>query len=317
MKESALVLFSRCLDYAGMFPPAALPFTEAVQRYRAMLAGPERFLLARFVCPVARLEEVEALRPSAGAPPTVLAVLGTTVPSLEELREQTVQARRAMSRWLGGGELAVDQFEVALPRAVFEDGAAAVAEAARVVCESLAAPRRMLVALEVPVAGSPAALVHEAAKGIAQANQESPATPVCLKLRCGGANAAAVPSLAELANALAAARDCGVLVKATQGLHHAVRHWDAQLGAPVHGFVNLFAAAALARSHGLDADGIAEVLAEEDPSNFVWTPSALAWRDRPVSLEGLAAARRFGVSSFGSCSVDEPLADLRRLGLVD
>ena len=230
MRQSLLVLLSRSVDYAGMFPPAALSFGQAVDRYLAALAGSERFLLARFVCPAGSLGGVEALRPSPGAPPTVVAVLGPTGDRLEELRERTLQVGQAMQPWLGGGALAIDQYEVALPRSVVEGGADAVAEAARAVSESLQTPRRLLVALEVPLAGSPPALVGQAVEGIAKANQQSPITPVCLKLRCGGNTAAAVPSPAELAHALIAARDNGVLVKATQGLHHAFRHWDAQLG---------------------------------------------------------------------------------------
>jgi len=317
MRQSLLVLLSRSVDYAGMFPPAALSFGQAVDRYLAALAGSERFLLARFVCPAGSLGGVEALRPSPGAPPTVVAVLGPTGDRLEELRERTLQVGQAMQPWLGGGALAIDQYEVALPRSVVEGGADAVAEAARAVSESLQTPRRLLVALEVPLAGSPPALVGQAVEGIAKANQQSPITPVCLKLRCGGNTAAAVPSPAELAHALIAARDNGVLVKATQGLHHAFRHWDAQLGTAAHGFVNLFAAAAFARSHRLDPVGVAEILAEEDPRAFSWSDAGLAWRAQAVSLAGLAEARRFGVTSFGSCSVDEPLAELRSHGLLD
>jgi len=317
MKQSVLVLLSRSVDYAGMFPPAALPLPEAAARYAAMLTGPERFLLGRFVCPAARLGEAEVLRPPVGSPPVVLAVLGAAADSPEALKEQVAADRQRLLSLGSGGSLAADQYEVALPRGVLEGGPAAVTAAARAVTEALALPRRTLVALEVPVAGTPAELVDAAIAGLAQANAVSPATPVCLKVRCGGTTAAGVPTAAELAGAVAAARDHGVLIKATQGLHHPVRHWDSHLSCKVHGFLNLFAAAVLARSHGLDTDGIAEVLEEEDPAAFTFTDSGFAWRHRPASLEALAAARRFGLTSFGSCSVDEPMADLRSLGLVD
>lgn len=317
MKQSVLVLLSRSVDYAGMFPPASLEVKEAAARYSAMLAGPERFLLARFVCPASRLADVELLRPTSGSPPAVLAALGAATASLEELVAQALEDRRVLLPLVAGGVLAADQYEVALPRVVIEGGVAAVAAAARAVTEALAVPRRILVALEVPVAGAPAGLVVEAIAGLAQANAASPATPVCLKVRCGGASAAAVPAVEELAGAVAAARDHGVLIKATQGLHHPFRHLDHGLGCPVHGFLNLFAAAVLARSHGLDVAGIGEVLGDEDPDAFVFTDSGFAWRDHAVSLEALAAARRFGLTSFGSCSVDEPLADLRAFGLLD
>ncbi len=317
MKQSVLVLLSRSLDYAGIFPPAGLPFETAAARYVAMLAGPERFLLGRFVCPLSRLQGAESLRPTAGSPPVVLAVLGAAADSLEALKAQAVADRQRLQALAAAGFLAVDQYEVALPQAVVSGGPASVATAAQAVTEALAMPRRMLVALEVAVAGTPSELVAGAVAGLARANAASPSTPVCLKVRCGGATPAAVPTLKELARVIVATREHGVLIKATQGLHHPFRHLDAGLGCRVHGFVNLLAAVVLARTHGFDSTGVAEVLADEDPGAFTFTDSGFAWRDHPASLEALAAARRFGLSSFGSCSVDEPMAELRALGLLD
>lgn len=317
MRQSVLVLLSRSIDYAGMFPPAALPLGEAAARFAALLAGPERWLLGRFVCPATRVSELGALRAAAGSPPTVLAVLGPSAASLEELAASTLEVRQLQQSSMGSGGLVVDQYEAPLPASVIAGGAEAVAEAALAVTGALAAPRRMLVALEAPIAGSPPAVLDEVIQGLASANRASPATPVCLKVRCGGSTAAAIPTVEELANVMALARDHGVLIKATQGLHHPLRHRDEALGCPVHGFLNLFAAAVLARSHGFDGHRLAEVLADEDPASFVFTESGFAWRDHPASLEGLAAARRFGVTSFGSCSVDEPFEGLRSLGLVE
>lgn len=317
MRQSVLVLLSRSIDYAGIFPPAALPLEEAAARYAALLAGSERWVLGRFVCPAMRVSELGSLRAAASSPPTVLAVLGPAAASLDELAASTAEVRQHLQPLVGGGGLAVDQYEVPLPAAVISGGAKAVAEAAGAVTGALAAPRRMLVALEAPVAGSPPAVLGEVIQGLASANRASPATPVCLKVRCGGSTAAAIPTVEELANVMALGRDHGVLIKATQGLHHPLRHWDETLGCPVHGFLNLFAAAVLARSHGFDGHRLAEVLADEDPASFVFTESGFAWRDHPASLEALAAARRFGVTSFGSCSVEEPLEGLRSLGLVE
>lgn len=317
MKQSVLVLLSRSIDYAGIFPPAALPLEEATARYAVMLAGPERWVLGRFVCPAAQLDGVETLRAVAGSPPTVLAVLGAATDSLAELTATAERDRQRLQPLLTGAGLAVDQYEVALPPSVVEQGAVGVAEAASAVTAALAAPRRMLVALEAPVAGAPTELVREVVEGLSRANQLSPATPVCLKVRCGGVTPAAVPSVEELASVLAAARDHGVLIKATQGLHHPLRHWDRELGCPVHGFLNLLAAAVLARSHSFKPPLIAQVLADEDPAAFVFTDSGFAWRDHPASLEALAAGRRFGVTSFGSCSVDEPLHGLRAMALLE
>ena len=58
------------------------------------------------------------------------------------------------------------------------------------------------------------------------------------------------------------------------------------------------------------------MLADERPDSFSFREDSLAWRDRKVSVAEVRAARERFVHSFGSCSVDEPIADLRAGGLL-
>ena len=82
----------------------------------------------------------------------------------------------------------------------------------------------------------------------------------------------------------------------------------------MHGFVNLFVAAAVLYSGGSEADCRA-VLADTEAQAFHWTEDALHWRGRlTLSSDEIATARkRFGLS-FGSCSFEEPIRDLQELG---
>jgi hypothetical protein len=61
---------------------------------------------------------------------------------------------------------------------------------------------------------------------------------------------------------------------------------------------------------------IEQILVEERASAFEFGPTGLAWRNRHLRFDDIAAARERFAHSFGSCSFDEPLADLRALGLV-
>jgi hypothetical protein len=109
--------------------------------------------------------------------------------------------------------------------------------------------------------------------------------------------------------------------KATAGLHHPIRAEQAltyEPGSPravMHGFLNLFAAAAFARA-GADAAEIESVLQEADASAFRLDDRGLGWRHRHASIADLAETRRVFAASFGSCSFAEPVADLRELGLL-
>jgi hypothetical protein len=83
----------------------------------------------------------------------------------------------------------------------------------------------------------------------------------------------------------------------------------------MHGFVNVFLAGALAHSrHDVGQDVLQELLEDGSPEHFRIDEGGLRWRDYSVSTGQLAAARRDFVLSFGSCSVEEPLADLDALG---
>ena len=65
-----------------------------------------------------------------------------------------------------------------------------------------------------------------------------------------------------------------------------------------------------------DMTFILEVIDEMDVAAFQFTDEELRWRGRSLTTAQIAAARRDFAHSFGSCSFEEPLADLRALGLL-
>ena len=81
----------------------------------------------------------------------------------------------------------------------------------------------------------------------------------------------------------------------------------------MHGFVNVFVAAAFAW-HGMDRESLILVLEETHAPAFEFGEDQLSWRGLQLSTEQIYAARRHFAHSFGSCSFDEPLQDLRDLG---
>ena len=119
-----------------------------------------------------------------------------------------------------------------------------------------------------------------------------------LKFRTGGLEASAFPSSSVLAAWIDAALDRETQFKCTAGLHRALRHTGDD-GFEHHGFLNVLAATQRAFD-GASRDEVVAVL--ED-------------RELRVTADDAAPGRRWFVS-FGSCSVAEPLADLRELGLL-
>ena len=133
------------------------------------------------------------------------------------------------------------------------------------------------------------------------------------KIRTGGIIPEALPPVGDVASFLRRCRAAGVAFKATAGLHHPLRcvrpltyEPDAPTGR-MHGFLNVFLAAAL-------LDVADDVLAEEDATAFTFDDDGVSWRGRRVSTADLVTLRTEFATSFGSCSFEEPIGDLRELG---
>ena len=82
----------------------------------------------------------------------------------------------------------------------------------------------------------------------------------------------------------------------------------------MHGFLNVFAAGALGHALGLNEGELRAILTDEDADHFACDNAGLRWRGLRATPQQVAAARREAVTSFGSCSIDEPRDGLRALG---
>jgi len=317
MESGVETLLESIIDYAGLFPPASLSMEDAFATYIQHRRGPDGWMISHFVCPAARLDELEPLLEATDEadPPVSLAVLGSggdTIDAFLEAVDRDADAlRRMVSR--NGERVVADVFEVRLPVA----GGAAVAVADG--SQRLEKGSRLSVTpyFEVSLLGDWRPRLPAAAAAVRDANREWRGTNrIGLKIRCGGLEAAAVPPVEAVAAAIAIGVAIGVPLKATQGLHHVVRCYDPALGTTVHGFLNLFVAATLARSHDLPVVRLAEIVAEENPDAFVIDGEAVGWQDLEASSDQVAEARRRGLTTFGSCSFEEPRNELRNLGLL-
>jgi len=127
------------------------------------------------------------------------------------------------------------------------------------------------------------------------------------KLRTGGVRPELFPPADELAATLAACLARGVAVKCTAGLHGAAAHVDPATGFAHHGFLNVLLAVDALADGGSAADAAARLAQTSAP--------ALADALRDWAPERAARARR-SFTSFGTCSVADPVGDLSALGLL-
>jgi hypothetical protein len=159
--------------------------------------------------------------------------------------------------------------------------------------------------------GDPLPLVPEGTLLVVERPTEPPfdlPPGAVLKIRTGGETADAFPDDAVLASALADALAQDLRFKLTAGLHHAVRRTDPETGFEHQGFLNV-ALAVHAMGSGASDDVAAAILAERDASVV-----AAAVADLDEAARGQVRSRFL---SFGTCSITEPIDDLRGLGLLE
>jgi hypothetical protein len=300
--------FTQFIDYAGLFPPAKLDMAPALAEYAAHQKGPYAWMLGRFIVAASRIPELLAALPP--AEPLELSVIvdaGTdsrawlsrvqsTLASLSELREREPRVRvQALETVLPPlqtqretYDAAVGQFAAALKQAELHGVPAFV---------------------ELPRDARWRSELSSALYAMSRHRLGA-------KLRCGGVTADAFAGVEEVAAFIGSAiREHGIAMKATAGLHHPVRHVDENMRVIMHGFLNLLAAAALARE-GADDQLLHAVIASEDQKQFVFDERGLSWSGRSVSVEQLQATRAHGFIAYGSCSFDEPVGDLQALGML-
>ena len=322
MTPAADALLDGLFDYAGLFPPAALDLDASTRLYQRYRTGPGARMLGRFIVPAARLQpgdgptpDAFAERVAAGPGPWRFSVLGPPARDGEGwlgAATRTLETARAFDA-RHGGRAACERFEIRLPADLAADPDA--------LAETLAAlddayrdgtatgPRA---ALEVPFLDAPET-VGPAAQAVVEANGRAGRPAFALKLRCGGVTPDLVPGVEPLAAALATVVRAGAPFKATAGLHHPLPNRDDAVGTRMHGFLGVFGGAVLARLHGLGPDDWAEVLDSDDPADWS-VEDGLRWRSLAASPAEVADAREQQALSFGTCSFEEPLDDLRALG---
>jgi hypothetical protein len=296
-------LLAGLIDYAGLFPPAALPMRDAVARYAAHRRGADRAMLGRFVVPAARLAEftTEVDRLPFGAPtpadPWGVAVLAhvTDAPML----------RAFVATY--GSCLTADVVEAkADDVATIEAIAAAFGSASGSASADVSTPVAM-VFVELPLQADLPPLVAALARLGLRA-----------KVRTGGLTPDAIPAPADLLRFLTCCVRAGVPFKATAGLHHPLRGEYPLTGdadgprATMYGFLNIFLTAAFLHA-GVEASAVAPLLEERDAAALVDDGTSLRWRHLALATPALAAFRATSGVSFGSCSFDEPVHDLAAL----
>ncbi len=283
------------IDYAGLFPPASLDLNRTAANHRRYAASPEAWLLGRLIIPAERLDQLSTVLPAAGVddanPSWTISALVRTASLVEDLA-------------------AIDRFNARHAPSVAVVSVEAVgASVTDVMQVSRSVDPGLERYIEVPIGDDTETLLDTVSREGCYA-----------KVRTGGMTADRFPSSGELARVIAGCQARHLPLKATAGLHHPVRNEFSVTGTTegavvlMHGFLNLLFAAVSCATWPQHPEQIERVLEERNPGAFTIERDSIRWHDASVSIADCAEARAHLLRSAGSCSFEEPIADLRHLG---
>jgi hypothetical protein len=289
-------LLEGAVDYAGLFPPSAVSMSEAVINYATYRNSNYSWMLGRFVVTAARLDEFyeaagDFIARDAGNAWRLSVVIG------DEFKRGLDKVREFNSKTHDGVMCDVVEHRVAT-RGEIENAANSV-------------PEEINAYFELPLGGELPDLIA----AVATSGQRA-------KIRTGGVTADAFPTSGQIVRFVRTCLGANVLFKATAGLHHPIRCYrpltyaaDAPSGT-MHGFLNLFLMTGFARE-GYRPNLLEEVMEEEFEDVFRFDASGVTWREEyKLNASQIETVRRRGIQAFGSCSFDEPVVHLQKLGIL-
>lgn len=295
---SLRTLLSGAIDYAGLFPPAKLSMQDAARNYASYQTDPHAWALGRFIVPILRLEELEACVAEEVSEttsiPWKLSVL--TGPDLERHASAVASFNeRQMDR---GNALVIEVIET---KAVTPEEARST---------MTLTPPGYTVYFEVPLSGDLRTWM-ETLRDIGAG----------AKVRTGGIREDMFPAAERVARFIRECVETRIPFKATAGLHHPIRsvyNLTYEKNSPkgtMYGFLNVLVATAFAYK-GSSEEEITRILEETSPASFHFDGDGVTWGGKRIDVSALSGAREHCIMSFGSCSFEEPIADLRSLNLL-
>lgn len=306
------------IDYAGLFPPANLHLNEAFANYLKYRKDKYSFMLSRFICPVKLFKELEGLNPDSDEV-IYLSVLGR---GGYNIRDFTENLNEDIGLWKNfskstGKRFVTDTFEIKLPDELITDHKSGiVSEFIDSISEKIRSEfeNPVLMFFEGHIGTEWQKNIKCLTEGINIHNKNHPDSG--FKLRTGGIESYSFPEPRQIAFAIRECLDRSVRMKCTAGLHHPFRHFDKTIGTKMHGFINVFGTGIIAMRHNISDAGLKEILTDENPDNFIFTDEYFSWKNWDINISEIELARKDLMMSFGSCSFEEPVEDLKNLNLL-
>jgi len=316
------VFANKLIDYAGIFPPASLSLAQAFHNYLFYQEGFYSWMLSNFICPAGKLSELTGLMKHVlGDRNSIvpLSVIGSSGNNLKQTLGNFETDIRLIDEFnkLHSSHASVNAYELRLPDELSADsGAGKMLDTLDKINYTLQETLKQAVPcfFEAALTNDFHYCISKIAEVTAVHNLKG--FNCGLKLRTGGTEAAAFPSVEQVAYTIFTCLEQKIPMKCTAGLHHPVRHYNESVSAKMHGFLNVFGAGILGYTHSLEQKQLIEIIEDEYSYNFDFSLDGFVWNGVTVSEEKIHEAREKLMISYGSCSFDEPIDDLKTIELL-
>jgi len=316
MVQSLYTLLYKIIDYAGMFPPANLELEEAFQNFKNYAIGEHSFLLNRFIIPVRQLNNFAVLNQRNELQNISLSYLLTKNDNKREFfvtLKDELKLLQNFEKLFPSFSETTSYIELCCPQEVVVENKQSLRDFVKETISAIANTRNTeyLVFYEFPIVKFDETLFKYFVEYIANENLNG--YPAQFKLRAGGTDKQDFPSSETIAKILTTLKEFNVGFKATAGLHHPFKYFDDGLKTKVHGFLNLFCAAALTYVYNFNFKTLFIILEEASKEDFIFSENYFTYKEWKVDSELIKKSREEFAFSYGSCSFTEPVDDLKKL----
>ncbi len=314
-----LELFGKKLiDYAGLFPPASLDLRTSFLNFINYQDSRYNWMLSKFIIPAKRLPDLAAIIDNEKilfTKPVHFSILGGKEVALSKFFESLSDDINRISEFKAkfGEKVITETYEVSIPLEllVIPDNKSIIEFFTKV---SSGFFEKLNKNISVFYEAVPNKDLPVIAQSITMFNLMGHFTGY--KLRTGGVEASAFLPPEKIAHILKICSEHETPMKCTAGLHHPFRHFDKSVNTKMHGFINVFCAGIFAYNLDLNEYELTRMLLEENPDNFKFSKDSILYENYEVFEEEISDAREKFMISFGSCSFQEPVEDLKSYNLL-
>ncbi len=314
MKKSLKELMSGLIDYAGLFPPASLPLDKAIAEYLYYKKSEYSFPVSRFVVPASSVENLKSICKEHNVKNINLSVLLPEMGFDEKNEKNIFLAIDELSNIIKSNPfIEVSSYEIKLPKNLSVDTKENLLQSlTKIISKVNKVNESSVIFFEPFVLDDNWKNNIDIACDVILQNKEKTG----FKLRTGGVTKDAFPHTDIVAYAIKKCSELKIKFKATAGLHHPLRHYNTTVNSKMHGFFNVFLGFLIAEKYSPTLEKIKGIINTESPDKFNFSDDFITFESFVLSLSDIKKIKASYQLSYGSCSIDEPIDDLKTLKLM-